>query len=107
MVRDYIDLIRVRQWYKNLLVLLALFFAGALFNWSDVRVTLLAFFSLSFISSVGYIINDLVDLEKDKSHPEKKLRSLASGKISKGVAGLLGIVLLFFGFWLAVLIGSS
>jgi len=107
MIHDYIDLIRVRQWYKNLLVFLALFFAGALFNWADVRITLLAFFSLSFISSVGYILNDLVDLEKDKSHPEKKLRSLASGKVSKSVAGVLGIVLLLFGFGISFLIGLS
>lgn len=107
MIRDYIDLIRVRQWYKNLLVFLALFFAGVLFNWADLSITLLAFFSLSFISSVGYIINDLIDLEKDKSHPEKKVRSLASGRVSKAVAGIVGVLLLIFGFGIAYVISLS
>ena len=101
MINDYIELIRIRQWYKNLLVFLAIFFSGYLFNFTKIYVVILAFSSLSFVSSVGYIINDLNDLERDKLHPEKKSRALASGKISRFKTILTGFILLVAGFIIA------
>ncbi len=106
-MKEWLSLIRVRQWYKNLVVFLALFFSGNLFNLSDLYLTIIAFFSLAFISSTGYIVNDLVDAEKDKLNPEKRSRPLASGKISKMSAGLLGIFLLGLGLILAFKINPT
>ncbi|HLD72109.1 MAG TPA: decaprenyl-phosphate phosphoribosyltransferase [Candidatus Nanoarchaeia archaeon] len=106
-MNEWLSLIRVRQWYKNLVVFLALFFSGNLFNLSDLYLTVIAFFSLAFISSTGYIVNDLVDTEKDKLNPEKISRPLASGKIGKMSAGLLGMLLLGLGLILAFKINPT
>ena len=85
---------RVQQWYKNVVVFLALFFIKGIFNLEWVILTILAFFSLSFMSSAGYIINDLIDIKKDRKHPEKRFRALASNRINKPTA--ITLVLLFF-----------
>ncbi len=106
-MKKYFHLIRVRQWYKNLLVFLALFFSGNLLNLHLLEQTALAFFSLSFISSAGYIINDLKDIVEDRNHPERKLRPLASGEIGKGMALLLIVLLLSGGGFLAFSLGKN
>jgi len=83
------DLIRVRQYYKNLLVFLVLIFAGLAFDINSILLTILGFFSLCLISSTNYILNDIVDIEKDKKHPEKCKRPLPAGKISIFLAGII------------------
>lgn len=93
-ILDYVNLIRARQWYKNLVIFLALFFVAQLFNGELVLLTLLGFVALCLASSFNYIINDLIDLPQDKLNPEKKHRPLASGVISKPAAITLAIILL-------------
>ena len=105
MIKEYINLIRVRQWYKNLVVFLAIFFSANILNTNQLYLTIIAFFSLSLVSSFGYVINDLVDLKKDKLHPEKKQRPLASGKVSKPVAIILSLLVLAIGIYLAAVLG--
>jgi len=107
MIKKIITLIRVKQWYKNLLVFLAIFFSGNILNQVFLFDSLKAFFSLSLIASSYYIINDLVDLKRDKLHPEKKFRPLASGKVRHSVAYLLLVVLLFLGLVLAFSLGQE
>lgn len=97
----YLELIRIRQWYKNLIVFLALFFSGNLFDMSLVWSACVAFLSVSFVSSTYYIINDIKDKKKDTAHPEKKHRSLASGKISTFSASILAVILFVLGIILA------
>ncbi|OGM09556.1 hypothetical protein A2159_00205, partial [Candidatus Woesebacteria bacterium RBG_13_34_9] len=65
-----------------------------------------AFFSFCFISSAIYIINDIFDVEKDKLHPIKKLRPLASGKISYFNAILATIVFILASFYLSLPLGT-
>ncbi len=91
---DYLNLIRVRQWYKNLVVFLAIIFAGQLFNSELVLLSILGFIALCLASSANYIINDLIDLPKDKLNQEKKHRPLASGTTSKAAAIILAVILL-------------
>jgi decaprenyl-phosphate phosphoribosyltransferase len=69
---NYLRLIRVKQWFKNVFVFLPIFFAGKLLDLHLVLNSMIAFFSFSFIASSIYIINDYTDIEKDKMHPEKK-----------------------------------
>ena len=88
----FFNLIRVRQYYKNLLVFLVLIFAGLAFDLNAIGLTLLGFVSLCFISSTNYILNDIFDVEADKKHPEKKNRAIASGKISVFWAGVLAAI---------------
>lgn len=82
----FLKLMRVPQWYKNLVIFLAIFFSVNLLNPPLLIKTIIGFFSLCFISSAYYILNDLKDAEKDRLHPEKRLRPLASGRISKKAA---------------------
>ncbi len=77
------DLIRVRQWYKNILVLAPLVFANLLFLPGALFQSLIAFLIFCLVSSCMYTINDIIDEEKDARHPYKRERPLPSGKISR------------------------
>ena len=90
----YLKLIRVKHWIKNGLVFLPLFFSGCLFEVDLLIKAILAFFIFSLTSSVVYVNNDISDVEKDKKHPIKKKRPLASGIISIKTARIIEIVLL-------------
>ena len=104
---NYIRLLRVQQWYKNVVVFLALFFSGNLFNLPMLYTISIAFISLCLVSSAGYIINDLVDKKQDQLHPERKLRPLAAGKISTFTAIMLEVILLMSGLILAGKLGKQ
>lgn len=85
----YINLMRLRQWYKNLVVFLPLIFASDALSMNNFFLTVLGFFSLSLISSANYVLNDFYDRKKDRLHPEKKNRPLASRKVTTGEAFFL------------------
>ena len=59
------------------------------------------FFAFSFAASAGYIINDLFDLNSDRSHPRKRFRPFASGKLSILSGNILALILLAGGLYLA------
>ncbi len=98
---DYIKLIRIRQWYKNLVIFLPIFFLENIFNTDWLIPTLLGFLSLCFVSSGNYVLNDIIDLKKDRLHPEKRNRPLASGKVHLGSAIFLAAFLLVLSFLVA------
>lgn len=81
-----LKLMRPKQWLKNVFVLAALVFSGKFENGHILLLNLYVFILFSLISSAVYILNDLVDVEKDKQHPQKKFRPIASGKVSKSQA---------------------
>ncbi|WP_313581083.1 decaprenyl-phosphate phosphoribosyltransferase [Chishuiella sp.] len=91
---NYLKLMRVHQWVKNMFVFLPLFFSGKLFEFNLLKQSFIGFLIFSFIASSIYIINDYVDIEKDKKHPEKRNRPLASGIIPKNNALILFTLLL-------------
>ncbi len=89
---------RPKQWVKNAFVFAGIVFAEQhLFTqlWAIGRV-LLAFVLFCLVSGCVYLINDLADIEKDRNHPRKRLRPLASGKLSPTLA-----------YWAAILIGIA
>ena len=98
---ELIKLIRVKHWVKNLFLFVPVFFAGQLTNFDLYPHLILAFCSYSFIASAIYIINDWKDIEADRLHPEKRMRPLASGKVSTKVAGAVFVGLLLVGFGIA------
>jgi len=106
-MKQYLKLIRVKHWLKNGLVFLPLFFSINLFNFDMFMTCIIAFFVFSFTSSIVYIINDYNDIEKDKIHPIKKNRPLASGKISKKNAILTIIALCIINIALMILLYSN
>ncbi len=78
----WLSQLRVHQWLKNLLLFVPIVVSGNFFHIESIFSVALAFLSFSFLASSTYIINDLVDLESDRSHPRKKNRPLANGSIS-------------------------
>jgi len=79
---DWLVLLRPEQWVKNTLVFAALIFSRHLFIPESVARTLLAFVSFCLLASAAYVVNDVHDADKDRRHPLKSLRPIASGRIS-------------------------
>ena len=100
---------RPRQWAKNGLVFVPLFFDGKLTDPTSVARTTAAFILLCMMSSAVYLMNDLRDIEKDRQHPQKKNRPLAAGQLNPNLAAVASIVLaigsLVAGFFLSVALG--
>lgn len=105
-MQQYLKLMRVKQWVKNLFVFIPLFFSGNFFNTDLMIQSFVGFVLFSFVASSIYIINDYVDIEKDKKHPEKKNRPLAAGTISKQNAIILFLLLLLISIGGSLLLGN-
>lgn len=93
MILEYIRLLRISHWIKNLFVFVPLLFSQHLFQFDYFLQVLVAFFTFSFASSMVYVFNDILDIEYDRQHPIKKNRPIASGKVSKNKAIGLIVVL--------------
>ena len=90
---DYIQLIRPAQWVKNIVV-----FAGPaaglkLFTAHGLSRTFLTFAAFCMAASAGYVVNDILDRRADRSHPTKRFRPIAAGRITIGTAAALAVVL--------------
>jgi len=79
--------LRPHQWTKNLFVIAPLIFAGE-FSLAKLILSISAFFVFSFLSGGLYIFNDLTDIERDRRHPQKRWRPIASGALSPSIARL-------------------
>jgi 4-hydroxybenzoate polyprenyltransferase len=88
---------RPRQWLKNFSLFAAPIFAGKLFEPRVMEMSFKAFIVFSAISSASYFLNDIVDAPKDRMHPIKKNRPIASGKLPVSLAWLIGGLLLIGG----------
>ena len=94
-IRSIITLLRIRQYYKNVLIFVSIFFSKRLFEFSLYIPLIFGFILLCCTSSFNYIINDIIDIEHDKKHPEKlKKKPLASGALSIYFAVALIMVLI-------------
>lgn len=90
MIKDIIKLIRVKHWIKNLLIYATMFLSMQITGVNIYKLTI-GFISFCLISSVVYIVNDIVDKEKDAKHEIKKNRPIASGRISTKFAIILAV----------------
>ncbi len=108
-LRGLLRTMRPRQWVKSVIVYAALVFDGKLLHLDLLLQTTLVFFAFCLLSSSVYIMNDLVDIEKDRQHPKKRLRPLPSGQLSPrfavGAAISLALLSLAGGFWVNVWVG--
>lgn len=77
---------RPKQWTKNGFVLVGLIFDGKLLDLPLALSAAIALIGFCLISSSVYILNDLVDIERDRHHPRKRLRPLPSGQLNPTVA---------------------
>ncbi|MFL5306240.1 MAG: decaprenyl-phosphate phosphoribosyltransferase [Polyangia bacterium] len=99
---------RPKQWIKNLLV-----FAGFVFTlnerwrpfspimWEFLARSAAAFVLFSLVSSSIYLLNDVIDVERDRQHPTKRNRPIASGALSPKVALAAAFLLMVGGLVLA------
>lgn len=86
-------LLRPKQWTKNLLLFAALVFARRLFDPQALWLASGAFVAFCLAASAGYVVNDVIDVERDRLHPDKRLRPVAAGRVSRGQAfGLAGLL---------------
>lgn len=82
-VLKLIELLRPKQWIKNLFCFAAILFAGQLLNLDLLVKNIIAFAAFCGVSSCTYIINDIIDIDSDRAHRKKRYRPLASGDVSK------------------------
>ena len=102
---NYLKLLKVRSYLKNLIILIPVFFSKEIFDTNLINGLFLIFFILCISASIIYIFNDIIDLEKDRNDIIKKLRPLASKLVSKKGAYLsltslisILIIILFFNY---------
>lgn len=98
---------RPRQWIKNLAVFAAIIFTGQLFNPDLFKISFWAFLVFCVISSATYLFNDVLDVKRDRAHPLKKQRPVASGEIPTNIAFLAALLLSVFGLYAALNITPS
>ena len=103
-MKKYFKLMRMHHYIKNLLVFAAIICSGQLFDAEKFVHCLLGFIAFCAVASVIYIINDLKDVEKDRNHPTKCKRPIASGQISEGKAKILASVILVFAIATSILL---
>ena len=109
---------RPHQWSKNLLLLVPLLLSHAV-SVEALTAGLIAFCSFSLAASGTYIVNDLLDIESDRNHPKKRMRSFAAGDLSP-ITGVAAVVLFLtlafaltrglpvsFGIWLLLYVGVT
>ncbi|RFC32972.1 MAG: 4-hydroxybenzoate polyprenyltransferase [Candidatus Nitrotoga sp. MKT] len=95
--------LRIHQWLKNLLLFVPLLTAFSFFDANKLTTMIVAFFAFSLAASATYVVNDLWDLENDRSHPRKRNRPFANANITipAGItvaAGALMVALLLAAF---------
>jgi 4-hydroxybenzoate polyprenyltransferase len=96
-LRALIVALRPVEWIKNLFVLAPLLFGAQLDNGAEVRNALAAFVAFCAISSAGYLVNDSLDVEFDRRHPDKRNRPIARGELSIRMAIAIAVVLAVLG----------
>lgn len=101
-IKAIVKLLRPKQWIKNFFIFAAIVFSGKFFNTHILYANVLTFILFCFTSSSIYVLNDIVDIEKDRCHPDKKNRPLPSGRVSKKQAIILDFFIvcavLFFSY---------
>lgn len=100
-MRNYVAILRIPQWSKNLFIFLPLFFAVRLQEPARLFNVSIAFLSFCLLASAIYIFNDLYDLAEDRQHPKKKYRPIPAGKVTKRSAISLMVCLFAIGLSIA------
>ena len=96
---------RPKEWYKNILLFVAIVFSANILNVSMWPTVILACVFFCMLSGGEYIVNDVLDRQSDRAHPVKYRRPIASGELSVSHAllvALLLIVLALLGAYLAI-----
>jgi 4-hydroxybenzoate polyprenyltransferase len=97
--------LRLSHWVKNLLLAVPVVLAG---NWGHAQALILlaAFFGFSLVASGLYLVNDLLDVDADRAHPQKRFRPIASGDLAARNALVWAFSLVLTGLAIS-LVGSG
>src|SRR5438445_9510026 len=90
---DLLEAMRPRQWSKNVFVFAGIVFAGRLFEVQAELRVLAVFAVFCAAASSVYLANDISDRASDAHHPEKRLRPVASGRLSPRTASVASALL--------------
>ena len=101
-IKTIFNLLRVKQYVKNLFIFAPLFFAQEFKNIYKIELLIIAFIAFSFTASFIYIINDILDKNEDEKHPVKKLRAIPSGLVPVKNALGIAVALLFSGILISL-----
>jgi 4-hydroxybenzoate polyprenyltransferase len=96
---------RPKQWYKNVLLFVGIVFSANILDASMWVTAALGFIYFCMLSAGEYLLNDIVDREKDKMHPSKSKRPIASGQLNLKFAFIVAVLLIalaFLGAYLTV-----
>jgi len=97
LARAMLRAMRPKQWTKNALLIPALVFSREFSEFDSVMSVVIGIALFCMLSSAGYLVNDLRDVENDRKHPKKKLRPIASGDLPQGAARFLALLLMAVG----------
>ncbi|MBI2404970.1 decaprenyl-phosphate phosphoribosyltransferase [Candidatus Gottesmanbacteria bacterium] len=98
---------RPRQWLKNLALYVTILFTGQLFAPRAFTITTWGFIAFCLLSSSNYIFNDILDAPRDRKHPFKKFRPVASGKLPVNGALALSALFVIVGLLMSRFIGPT
>jgi 4-hydroxybenzoate polyprenyltransferase len=84
---------RPKEWIKNVFVFAGLLFSGKFNQSHEVLEAVITFVAFCLISSAGYFVNDLIDVDLDRKHPKKRFRPLAAGELAESTAKAIAPVL--------------
>ena len=94
LLKELLRGMRPKQWTKNVVIFAALVFDGKVTDPYYLICSVVGFVVFCLVSGAGYLINDLTDIEKDRQHPRKRNRPLASGRLSARAAlGAIVVIL--------------
>ncbi len=106
-VIPYVIAARPHQWLKNALLFVPLLTSHTWMIPDRLIAALLAFIAFSMVASSVYLVNDMLDVEADRRHPQKHTRPIASGLVPFAHAGLLGAALLLCGMIISATISQA
>ena len=102
-ITDILQLIRIKDWFKNLIIFFPLIFTGRVLEYSNYLNLIICFLIFSFSASIIYILNDIIDFKNDSNHPIKKNRPIASRRLSIKNSIFLLILFTFLVFLLLII----
>ncbi len=97
-VNAYLETLRPKQWIKNLVIFAGLVFDRQLLDLEPLLRVLAAVVLFCLVSGLTYTINDILDVEADRLHPQKKNRPIASGRLSLRSARIFAVILVLLSF---------
>ncbi len=92
---------RPNHWLKNIFIFAPLFFSGSATHPDKAVIVTVIFLCFCLMSSAVYLLNDIIDRERDRMHPKKRTRPVASGRLSVKFAAIFSALLAFIALSLA------